>query len=117
MKLSRGSRPAMTVRMVAASVTERAIGPTVSWWTDIGTTSRRYISKKLIMLSVPSPPALDVRPTVGLMPTKLFLLLGETIEPSVSLPSAAAVKPMDVPIPLPELDPEGSPNGRYAEVA
>ena len=60
-----------------------------------------------------SPPARDVRPTVGFIPTKLLISLGDTIEPSVSEPKAAAHSPMAVPIPLPELDPEGSPRGTY----
>lgn len=66
------------------------------------------------MIEVHKPPALDVNPTVGLIPTKLLLLLGDTIDPSVSDPNAPAVRPIEVPIPLPELDPEGSPKGTYA---
>ena len=37
-KLSLGSGPAMTERTIAASETERVIGPTVSWCSEIGTT-------------------------------------------------------------------------------
>lgn len=62
--------------------------------------------------SLTIPPAREVSPTVGLIPTKLFLLLGLTIEPSVSLPRAAVVSPMDVATPLPDEEPEGSQRGK-----
>ena len=39
------------------------------------------------------------------------------IDPSVSVPRAAAASPIAVPIPLPELDPDGSPSGTYGLVA
>jgi len=45
------------------------------------------------------------------MPTTLFLLLGDTIEPSVSDPSEPAARPTAMETPLPELDPDGSPFG------
>ncbi len=51
------------------------------------------------------------------MPTKLFLLLGERIDPSVSLPSVPAASPMAALMALPELDPEGSALGKYGFVA
>lgn len=63
------------------------------------------------------PPALDISPTVGLIPTKLFLLLGLKIDPSVSLPRAPAARPIAELIPLPELEPDGSAFGKYGFVA
>ena len=47
------------------------------------------------------------------MPTKLLNSLGDTIEPSVSEPKAAAQRPIAVPMPLPELEPDGFPRGTY----
>ena len=47
------------------------------------------------------------------MPTRLFLPLGHTIDPSVSEPSAAAASPIALATPLPELEPHGSPRGTY----
>jgi hypothetical protein len=43
-----------------------------------------------------------------LIPAKLFLLAGEIIEPDVSVPTAAAAKPIDETTPGPLLEPEGS---------
>jgi hypothetical protein len=77
--------------MYAASIIVRVKGPTVSWVCEIGTT--RYLL---------------VNPTEGLIPVKLFLLEGEIIEPDVSVPTAAAAKPMDETTPGPLLDPDGS---------
>ncbi len=60
---------------MAASATERVIGPTVSWCEDIGITIKSHVSLRSCKLqgdSAHSPPALDVNPTVGLMPTRLF---------------------------------------------
>ena len=57
----------------AASATVRPCGPTVSWVAAIGTTPARLVS-----------------PTVGLMPTTPLAPDGQTIEPSVSVPIAAA---------------------------
>ena len=36
--------------------------------------------------------------------------------PSVSVPSEMAVRPIEVAIPEPEEDPQGSAKGKYAEV-
>lgn len=58
------------------------------------------------------PPAREVKPTVGLIPTRLFRLLGRTIDPVVSLPNEAAASPMAVAMPLPELEPNGSTSGK-----
>jgi hypothetical protein len=43
----------------------------------------------------------EVKPTEGLIPTRLFLLDGLTILPSVSVPSAANARPIELPTPLP----------------
>ena len=47
------------------------------------------------------------RPTVGLMPTSPLIEEGETIEPSVSVPTATAHKLAAAAAPEPELDPDG----------
>src|SRR5207247_8743279 len=65
----------IAVRTVAASATVLAWGPTVSWVCDIGTT-----------------PALLTSPTVGLMPTTPFMLAGQTMLPSVSVPMETVVR-------------------------
>lgn len=52
-----------------------------------------------------------VKPTEGLIPTRLFTLLGERIEPSVSVPNAAKQRPIDDPTPEPEEEPDGSMSG------
>ena len=63
------------------------------------------------------PPARDVNPTVVLMPTKLLLLVGQVMLPSVSVPRVTAAKPMDAAMPEPEDEPHGSAFGKYAFVA
>src|ERR671935_2916455 len=88
-----GSRPSnvrlwITLSTAAASATLRACGPTVSWVCEIGTT-----------------PARLVRPTVGLMPTTPHADDGDTIEPSVSVPSAAATRFAETAAAEPELEP------------
>src|SRR5262245_57840749 len=90
-----GSRPSevrlwITPSVAAASATVRACGPTVSWMWEIGTT-----------------PARLVRPTVGLMPTTPFALPGQTMLPSVSVPSETAATFADAAAPEPELEPQG----------
>ena len=75
---------------MAASATVRPCGPTVSWVCEMGTT-----------------PARLVRPTVGLMPTTPFALAGQTMLPSVSVPSDTAAKFAVVAAPDPELEPQG----------
>jgi hypothetical protein len=62
----------------------------VSWTWEIGTT-----------------PARLVRPTVGLRPTTPFALAGQTMLPSVSVPSETAVRFADGAAPEPELEPQG----------
>src|SRR5258708_5249671 len=58
---------------MATSVTVRPMGPAVSWLWAMG-----------IM------PSCDIRPTVGFRPTIRLLEAGQVIEPSVSVPRAAA---------------------------
>src|SRR5436190_18142041 len=90
-----GSRPSelrlwMTDSAMAASATVRACGPMVSCVCEIGTT-----------------PARLVRPTVGLMPTTPLALAGQTMLPSVSVPSDTAAKLAVAAAPDPELEPHG----------
>src|SRR5579871_3863075 len=93
---SAGSAAASTVRSAAASATEVAIGPAVSCASDSGTM-----------------PARLTRPRVGLMPTTPQALDGDTIDPSVSVPTASGAKPADTPAAEPELDPEGLRSSAY----
>src|SRR6267142_1992983 len=53
------------------------------------------------------------RPSVGLMPTNELLFDGDTIEPSVSVPIAAAARFAATALPDPELDPEGLRSSAY----
>jgi hypothetical protein len=46
-------------------------------------------------------------PTVGFRPTMPLIEAGQTIEPSVSVPTAAAARPAATATPEPELDPQG----------
>src|SRR5262245_24097833 len=80
----------MLFRTTAASATVRACGPTVSCVWEIGTT-----------------PARLVRPTVGLMPTTPLALAGQTMLPSVSVPSATVARFAETDAADPELDPHG----------
>src|SRR5215471_3386442 len=74
---------------MATSVTVRAIGPAVSWLWAMG-----------IM------PCCETRPTVGLRPTMRLFEAGQVIEPSVSVPTAAAQRFVAGPTPEPELEPQ-----------
>src|SRR5687767_14345892 len=87
---SRGSAPARIVRSAAASATVRAKGPTVSWLWAMGITPEQL-----------------TRPRVGLMPTTELTDAGQTIEPSVSVPTAAAARLAATATPEPELEPHG----------
>ena len=80
-----------TLSAIAASVTVRAIGPAVSWLWAIGTI-----------------PAWATSPTVGLRPTIALLPAGQTIEPSVSVPTAIAHRFAAAATAEPELEPHGS---------
>ena len=55
----------------AASVTEVVMGPTVSWFLEIGTT-----------------PSVGNKPTVGFRPTMPHIAAGHVTDPSVSVPKA-----------------------------
>src|SRR6187402_3485174 len=89
--------PVNAPRRTDASVTLRAIGPAVSWSALIGTT-----------------PARLRRPSVGLMPTMPFAPDGQTIEPSVSVPTAATARSAEAATPDPELEPHGLRSSTYA---
>src|SRR5262245_21607612 len=66
------------------------MGPAVSWLAEIGMMPER-----------------DTRPTVGLIPTSPLALLGQTIEPSVSVPTATTARSAAMAAPEPELEPQG----------
>ena len=87
---SAGSMPVIAPSITAASVTLRVIGPAVSCSAEIG------------MI-----PARLSRPTVGLMPTTAFAPAGQTIEPSVSVPTVIVARLADTATAEPELDPHG----------
>src|SRR5690349_2308894 len=53
------------------------------------------------------------RPSVGLMPTSALFVDGETIDPSVSVPIAAAHRFAAAAAPDPELEPEGLRSSAY----
>ncbi len=82
--------------MIAASVTVRVIGPAESWLCAIGMMPDWLIS-----------------PMVGLSPTIPLLPAGQTIEPSVSVPTAPAHMFTAGATPEPELEPHGSKPSRY----
>jgi hypothetical protein len=50
----------------------------------------------------------EVRPTVGLIPTRLFCWDGERMEPLVSVPREAKARPRDDATPGPAEEPDGS---------
>jgi hypothetical protein len=83
-------RSVRVARRAAASATVRVMGPAVSWRAAIGTI-----------------PALLTSPTVGLSPTSAFSEAGARMEPSVSVPMAAAQKLAAAPAAGPALEPDG----------
>src|SRR5678815_2383347 len=83
--------------MIAASVTERVMGPGVSWSAVIGMTPYRL-----------------TRPTVGLIPTSMFWFDGLRIDPDVSVPTLPTQKLTFVPVPEREL--AGGGRGRSAKL-
>jgi hypothetical protein len=87
---SSGSMPARTLSNAAASASVRAMGPAVSCVCEMGMMPLRLTS-----------------PTVGLIPASPLIDEGETIEPSVSVPTATAHKLAAAAAPDPELEPEG----------
>ena len=80
----------MAVSTAAASATLRVIGPAVSCECEMGTMPLRLTS-----------------PTVGLMPTRPAALLGQTMDPSVSVPTPTTAKLAAIAEPVPELEPQG----------
>src|SRR5690348_2104104 len=88
--------PVIAPSSTAASVTFRAIGPAVSWSALIGTIPFRLSS-----------------PSVGLIPTSPFAPDGQTIDPSVSVPTAATARSAAATTPEPELDPHGLRSRTY----
>ena len=80
--------PERTSSKRAASATLRASGPGESWASLIGITPTR-----------------DTDPTVGFIPTQPFKEAGQTIEPSVSVPTARETKPAEIAEPEPDEDP------------
>src|SRR2546425_11826197 len=87
---SLASAPASAPSRLAASETVRAIGPAVSWLWAMGTMPLR-----------------DTRPSVGLIPTSEQAADGQTIEPSVSVPTPTAAKFAAMPAAVPEPEPQG----------
>jgi MFS family permease len=71
-------------------------GPAVSWLCAMGTMPVRL-----------------TRPSVGLMPTTELLFAGETMEPSVSVPTATAARLAATAAPDPELEPDGLRSSAY----
>src|SRR5437763_7939153 len=72
------------------------MGPAVSWLCAMGMT-----------------PARLTRPSVGLIPTIEQQVEGDTMEPSVSVPMAAAHRLAATATPEPELEPEGVRSSAY----
>src|SRR5262245_9795628 len=81
---------------MAASSTVRAIGPAVSCEWAIGTIPERL-----------------TRPTVGLMPTSAVAADGQTIDPSVSVPTPIAAKLAAIAAAVPELEPHAVRSSAY----
>jgi hypothetical protein len=75
---------------MAASVTQRAMGPAVSWLWAMGMTPERLI-----------------KPRVGLIPTMPLVCAGQMIDPSVSVPTTAAHRLAETATAEPELEPHG----------
>src|SRR6186713_2929484 len=53
------------------------------------------------------------RPTVGLMPTRPLAPDGQTIDPSVSVPTPMAARFAAIAAPVPELEPQGLRSSTY----
>src|SRR6478672_7183080 len=93
---SSGSGPAIAPSRIATSLTVRPIGPAVSCEAEIGTIPERLTS-----------------PTVGFSPARPQLFDGETIDPSVSVPTPTAHRLAATAAPVPELDPEQLRSSAY----
>lgn len=98
-------------RTIAASSRERVIGPTVSCLAEMGITRQNQSFQYTYVMKITAPPARDVRPTVGFIPTTLFMLAGDMMLPSVSVPSVTAARPIDAAMAEPDEEPPGSPFG------
>lgn len=72
----------------------------------------QHIEEMKQKIEINPPPAREVNPTLGLTPAKLLLPVGHVILPSVSVPSATVVNPMEVVTPDPEDEPHGSALGK-----
>ena len=66
----------------------------------------RFIINTLFQLVI--PPALEVKPTVGLIPARLLWSVGQVILPSVSVPNVTVTRPIDAATADPEDEPHGS---------
>src|SRR5688572_30750862 len=86
----------MAPSRIAASATVRAIGPGVSWLCAMG----------MIPLRLSNP-------SVGLIPTMPLVWLGQMIEPSVSVPTAATQKFAATAAPEPEEEPHAERSNAY----
>ncbi len=86
----------MAVSSAATSATVLPIGPGVSWLWAMGTMCVRESS-----------------PSMGLNETMPLSEPGQTREPSVSVPSAAAARLAATAAPLPELDPQALRSSTY----
>ena len=84
------SIPTIASKSIAASCTVLAKGPAVSCVCEIGIMPERLSN-----------------PTVGFMPTVPFTDAGQTIEPSVSVPTATAQRLAATAAPEPALEPHG----------
>ena len=93
---SSGSIPVKAPSTIAASRTVRHIGPAPSCVCAIGIMPERL-----------------TRPTVGLIPASPLDEEGHTIDPSVSVPIAAAHKFAEVAAPDPELEPQALRSRAY----
>src|SRR4051812_48956716 len=89
-RASSGSGPVIAFISIAQSITVRAIGPAPPGLCEMGT----------------RPPRLT-KPGVGLRPRRLLQAAGEVIEPSVSVPMAAAQRFAAAATAEPELEPLG----------
>src|SRR5438046_671849 len=58
-------------------------------------------------------PARETRPSVGLIPTSEHAADGQTIEPSVSVPTPSAAKFAAIAAAVPELEPQGLRSSTY----
>src|SRR5947207_10144656 len=87
----------MTSRIIAASRTDRVMGPSVSVLGRAGNIPKRLTSG-----------------TVGRTPTRLFTAAGPRVEPPVSSPIAAVAKFAATADPLPPDDPLAIRVGSYA---